>query len=1201
MTRASGISISISKTLLVFVFPLSSASFCCSAQAEFDQIINVVRASQVSEIGSNTQLNLFNLGRLYQNLNAGNSDGSSVNIEVNILGGYSFGWITANSGTTVNVHVGDAGSYLTANSGSVVNVFGGSVGLSMRANDGSLVNLYGGRVGNSFSASPSSTVNMSGGILGERLRTAGSTNFSGGAIGGRMTILGTGEFNMTGGSIGSSVDILGTLNTSGGTLGDAVQVHEGANLNLYGADFLLGNAFVRGLRLEGDSQIIEVPPGEVLSGTLADGTPFALSSSDLDQMTEGTVTLHLTDVPEIVPGVLFGDSDLRGIRNQQLLLIETGIDLGNDFNAGRGSTIAMSGGSIGSNLELVGANFILTGGTLGNDADAFVGSNLAITGGKVSQGFQAHAGSLVNLSAGEVGTDAEILPGAVFNSSGGHIRDRFSLNPGAVWNYSGGAVGDSLTIASGATTIITGGEFYLDGLPIENLEVSGQTVEVAMGTTSTLSGVLSDGTPFILSSEDADELVGTTLKLKRGILPLVSTKEVVVSEDSNLLGIRGGQTLVVNDEGKLIDDFTAGKGSVTVVQGGSVGVNFEAEDAQVLVTAGSVGRYFDAFKGSSITIEGGSVGGNFHAHAGSSIVVSGGTIEGGFHANGSSVTVTGGEIGPSAIVEKGSDLLVTNGVIGSNLVVADGSRAVLSGGVIGWRAEAQSGGIVDIAGANVGTFFRVRNDGLLNISGGAIGDNLVAEPGASANLYGGDYRINGQPIEELNNVGDSLNIVLAGQDILTGTLSDGTPFVFSRMDRGPDPNPGRIRDSSSAAAAVVETGDLFSPGTLTLHRTAVLTAQAGIQIATDTSPLGVRSSQVMIVPSGTSLSSNFNAGPGSTVVVNGGTVPFNFEATGATVLLSDGEIGSYMDAFAGSTVSITGGRIGRMFDAFDSTVAMSEGWIEENFAAHNSTINVTGGYIDNDFVLNNSELVTSGGSLNRLVATQNSDISISSEAWLGNVNLQKGADLQMDGGRISYLQIDGGQAAIAGGRIDLTYIESGELHLFGRQFWIDGLDISTLLSLDKPYVITDRDVQLTATLADGSQVVVELFDSYGSDVTVTATLGTDITGDFNIDGNINGHDFLAWQHGNSPHPLSASDLTAWQEVFSSNVPALLERSFSLIPEPSACTLALATLCFLSMPRRKQHEVFSCADQSERTVWLQSKTFSTRFWPPTPLK
>lgn len=59
------------------------------------------------------------------------------------------------------------------------------------------------------------------------------------------------------------------------------------------------------------------------------------------------------------------------------------------------------------------------------------------------------------------------------------------------------------------------------------------------------------------------------------------------------------------------------------------------------------------------------------------------------------------------------------------------------------------------------------------------------------------------------------------------------------------------------------------------------------------------------------------------------------------------------------------------------------------------------------------------------------------------------------------------------------------------------------------------------------------------------------TGDFDLSGAVDGNDFLVWQRGGSPVPVSSSDLAAWRANFgaSSAAPA------SAVPEPSAWLLA----------------------------------------------
>lgn len=64
-------------------------------------------------------------------------------------------------------------------------------------------------------------------------------------------------------------------------------------------------------------------------------------------------------------------------------------------------------------------------------------------------------------------------------------------------------------------------------------------------------------------------------------------------------------------------------------------------------------------------------------------------------------------------------------------------------------------------------------------------------------------------------------------------------------------------------------------------------------------------------------------------------------------------------------------------------------------------------------------------------------------------------------------------------------------------------------------------------------------------------------GDFDNDGDVDGADFLLWQRGGSPNPLSPADLAAWQAAYNagSNLAA------AAVPEPSAAILLVTTLLF----------------------------------------
>jgi hypothetical protein len=73
----------------------------------------------------------------------------------------------------------------------------------------------------------------------------------------------------------------------------------------------------------------------------------------------------------------------------------------------------------------------------------------------------------------------------------------------------------------------------------------------------------------------------------------------------------------------------------------------------------------------------------------------------------------------------------------------------------------------------------------------------------------------------------------------------------------------------------------------------------------------------------------------------------------------------------------------------------------------------------------------------------------------------------------------------------------------------------------------------------------------------------DVLGDFNDDGSVDGTDFLAWQRGESPDPLSASDLADWEANYGMDV-STVAAAAATVPEPSTVLnllIASITLIF----------------------------------------
>jgi len=72
---------------------------------------------------------------------------------------------------------------------------------------------------------------------------------------------------------------------------------------------------------------------------------------------------------------------------------------------------------------------------------------------------------------------------------------------------------------------------------------------------------------------------------------------------------------------------------------------------------------------------------------------------------------------------------------------------------------------------------------------------------------------------------------------------------------------------------------------------------------------------------------------------------------------------------------------------------------------------------------------------------------------------------------------------------------------------------------------------------------------YLDDLTFTSALV--VPGDF--DGDVDGADFLLWQRGGLPNPISPSDLAAWETNYSTGS---IVAASSAVPEPSAVFLAV---------------------------------------------
>jgi len=1013
-------------------------------------------------------------------------DGSTANIS----GGQIAGDFQIESDSTVNISGGSVGTSMRALSGSTVNVSGGAIGFGFGVAGESTANISGGTIGDRFRVVSGSVANISAGTIGDDLEVFSTVNISGGSIGSNLKALGGSVVNLSGGSIheafqaisGSTVNVSGgdlgsgvdadggsILDFTGGTVGDHFNAKTGAIITLGGSGFALDGVPIGGLEDVGNSVSIDIPDGGLLTGTLADGTPLAFSSLDDDHFAAATLTLVRSADPPPGPALiqLPGDTAPWGIRSGQTLTVNDSGFVGRNFNAGAGSMVQVLGGSVGDNLEVVGAEVTIAAGNVGNDFDAFHGSTIQLSGGAIGDRMDAFAGSTVSISGGQIGDD--------FDAHGESTVD-----------ISGGGMGGELTARAGSSLTLRGQGFQLNGQPISGLDQVNDSVLIDLPADGVLTGTLADGTSFGYASPDGDNIADGTLTLVRSPEPPTEPALFELPGDTPPVGVRREQTLNLANGGVLPRNFNAGVGSVVNISGGNVEENFEAVGGEVNISGGTVAAGFDALAGSTVNITGGIVGdgldafagstvnirggevGNrfnaqplsvvnisggtvgyeFEAHEGSTVNISDGTVNNQFHANsGSTVNITGGSVGDQFKAFSGAAVNISGGTVGNNFQAGGReSTVMITGGTIGSFFTAGSN--VHISGGRVGRNLQVA--GAVVISGGTVADRMESKAGSSLTIRGVDFHVDGQPIPGLDEVGATVDFEIPSDGLLSGTLADGTPFALASQE------------FDRVSSLVLSRSEQPAPG------------PALIQLPGDTAPLGVRAGQVLNVEDGGALRDDFNAGRGSTVNIRGGAVGENFEAVGAEVNISGGTVGDFLDAFAGATINVSGGNVGRDFDAYaGSVVNVTGGWISSDFDVIGATVNVSGGTISSSFdAFSGAEVNISGGTLHSARALNGSVINVSGGMVTGPWQALEGALINISGGNLgsdlethrqSNVRFSGGTMA------KITAFTGSSLNIQGHDFRIDGqivegLDrVDDMVSIDVP-----TSAVLSGILADGT-------------------------------------------------------------------------------------------------------------------------------------
>jgi len=90
----------------------------------------------------------------------------------------------------------------------------------------------------------------------------------------------------------------------------------------------------------------------------------------------------------------------------------------------------------------------------------------------------------------------------------------------------------------------------------------------------------------------------------------------------------------------------------------------------------------------------------------------------------------------------------------------------------------------------------------------------------------------------------------------------------------------------------------------------------------------------------------------------------------------------------------------------------------------------------------------------------------------------------------------------------------------------------------------------------------------------SASLLVALAGDFDIDGDVDGFDFLKWQRGESPNPLSASDLADWETNYGTVAP--LSATSTAVPEPATSIMLLIGMATMLTGGRTLVSKINCA-------------------------
>ena len=204
---------------------------------------------------------------------------------------------------------------------------------------------------------------------------------------------------------------------------------------------------------------------------------------------------------------------------------------------------------------------------------------------------------------------------------------------------------------------------------------------------------------------------------------------------------------------------------------------------------------------------------------------------------------------------------------------------------------------------------------MVRINGGTVGRGFDVQ-GGDVELSGGEFQLNGEAFTEST-------VSLGAGDVFTGTLEDGSVFVFA------DEVSDRLVD-------------------VRLNQTALPSADLTPVFVTAAmqNAAGLRSGQTLTLEQGGIIVGEFEAVDG-VINVNGGIFADDTAFVNTIINVNDGSLLGDAAAHSGSEFNLLGGTINSLFAGVGSEFNLLGGTVDSLFAGIGSEINIHGGIFEN--------------------------------------------------------------------------------------------------------------------------------------------------------------------------------------------------------------------------------------------------------------